>query len=109
MSTQKKVVVRWDAGGLRAEPDEIKVHSRKEALRWELVSSRRGARITDVVFEEEVTGPFARVAHSSDTVWQGEGSKEKPLDRRYKYSVFVRDAAGAALELDPFVVDTDKP
>lgn len=109
MSTQKKVVVRWDSGGLRAEPDEIKVHSRKEELRWELVSSQRGARIVDVVFEDEATGPFARVAGSSDTVWQSEGSKEKPLERRYKYSVFVRNAAGATLELDPFVVDTDKP
>jgi hypothetical protein len=109
MSTQKKVVVRWDAGGLRAEPEEIKVHSRIETLHWELVSSHRGARITAVTFEEDGTGPFARVAGSSDILWQSEGSMEKPLGRRYKYSVFVRNAGGASEELDPFVVDTDKP
>lgn len=111
MSTQKKVVVHWDSGGLRAEPDEIKVHSRSQELRWELVSTYRGARITDIAFEEDKTGPFARIAAAggSDLAWQSEGSKEKPPDRRYKYSIFVRAATGETFELDPFVVDTDKP
>lgn len=111
MSNQKKVVVHWDATGLRAVPDEIRINSRTEILRWELESTRRGARISDVAFEEGAAGPFCKVEPhpSSDVVWQSQGSAEQPFDRRYKYSVYVTDTSGAVIELDPFVVDTDKP
>lgn len=112
MPIQKKVVVHWDAAGLRAVPDLIKVDSRTEVLRWELESTRRGARISDVAFADgSPAGPFCKVepSPSSDVVWQSEGSAEQPYDREYKYSVFVTDATGAVVELDPFVVDTDKP
>ena len=111
MSNQKKVVVHWDAAGLRAVPDEINVDSRTEVLRWVLECTRRGARISDVAFEDGAAGPFCRVEPdpASDIVWKSEGSADQPYDRRYKYSVFVTDATGAVLELDPFVVDTDKP
>jgi hypothetical protein len=61
------------------------------------------------VFAGEAHGPFTRVAGASDLAWASEGSKSNALDRRYKYSVFVTDANGAQLELDPFVIDTDKP
>lgn len=111
MEKTKKVVVHWDAAGLRAVPEEIHVDSRSEVLRWELVSTRRGARISDVAFDEGGAGPFLSVApsHTSDVVWLSSGSAEQPLGHRYKYSVYVTDATGAVVELDPFIVDTDRP
>lgn len=111
MTEQKKVVVRWDAAVLRAEPEEMKVNSRAESVRWELESSRRGARITRIVFAGDPAGPFTKVAKvegSSDRSWQGDGSKNQPLGQRYKYSVFVADSSGE-VELDPYIIDTDKP
>ncbi len=107
----KKVVVHWDAAGLRAEPNEIKVDSRTEVLRWELESTRRGARITAIVFAGEADGPFRRVGPmaSSDVDWASEGSKGNAPGASYKYSVFVSDSSGAQIELDPYVIDTDKP
>ncbi len=109
MSTQKEVVVTWDAAGLRAEPVEIEVNSRQHTLRWELISSRRGARISRITFAEG-DGPFASIAGADDSgrVWEGTGSREEPYGRRYKYSVFVADSKGE-VELDPFIVETDKP
>ncbi len=105
----KKVVVHWDAAGLRAEPDEIQVNSRTEDLRWELESTRRGARLGEIRFDGEAGGPFRSVGASSDLLWTGTGSKANDLGRRYKYSIFVSDASGASLELDPYIIDTDKP
>lgn len=111
MSKLKKVVVHWDAAGLRAEPEEININSRSEVLHWELVSARRGARIRDVAFDGGGTGPFLAVgpSPSSDVIWQSRGSAEQPLGHRYKYSVYVTDATGVVVELDPFIVDTDRP
>lgn len=105
----KKVVVRWDAAGLRAEPDEMKVDSRTEVLRWELESTRRGARISNIVFEGVAHGPFLSVGASSDLLWTSSGSKENDLGRSYKYSIFVTDSSSAVTELDPYIIDTDKP
>lgn len=110
MSSPKEVLVRWNAEGLRAVPEEIDVNSRTEVLRWKLESPNRGARITRIVFDGETDGPFTRVApvDASRQVWQAEGSKNQPFGQRYKYSIFV-STGGAETELDPFVVDTDRP
>lgn len=105
----KKVVVRWDAAGLRAEPDEINVNSRTEVLRWELDSTRRGARISNIVFDGVAHGPFLSVGNSSDLLWSSAGSKNNAYDTSYKYSVYVTDSSGAIVELDPYIIDTDKP
>ena len=110
MTIQKKVVIRWDATGLSADPETIKVDSRCEKLRWELDAISRSARIVDITFESGGAGPFDRVGPvTGSDVWHGEGSAMKPPGVAYKYSVFVTDANGVVIELDPFVVDTDKP
>ena len=110
MSSQKEVLIRWNAEGLRAIPEEILVNSRTEVLRWKLESPTRGARISRIVFDGEADGPFRVIGpvDASAQVWQAEGSKNQPFGRRYKYSVFV-STGGAETELDPFVVDTDRP
>lgn len=110
MTIQKKVVIRWQATGLSADPETIRVDTRCESLRWELDAISRSARIVDVTFEAGGAGPFDKVGPlPSSDLWQGEGSALKPPGVSYKYSVFVTDANGVVLELDPFVVDTDKP
>ena len=110
MSSQKEVLIRWNAEGLRAVPEEIRVNTRAEVLRWKLESATRGARITRIVFAGEADGPFRQIGpvDAGSQTWQAEGSKNQPFGQRYKYSVFV-STGGAETELDPFVVDTDRP
>lgn len=106
-----KVTVSWTKAGLRCEPEELRMDCRRgDSVRWDLDSDRPGARITAIVFEgSNPNGPFAELGTDrGPTVWQGSSSNGGPRGR-FKYSIHVIDDSGVPVELDPYILDTDRP
>jgi hypothetical protein len=120
-AVERKVVVYWDDdGGLRCEPDEIRIKSRRgDRVLWTLVTSKRDARIVDIVFTDKTDpmgavpsnpkGPFGELQAQSDPrQWIGTAPAGPP-EKRYKYSVWVSDESGERVELDPLLTVTERP
>lgn len=119
-AVERKVVVYWDDAGLRCDPDEVRIRSRRgDRVLWTLVTGKRDARIVDIVFTDKSDpksavptnpkGPFGELQAQSDPrQWIGT-APAGPSEKRYKYSVWVSDESGERIELDPSLIVTERP
>lgn len=111
-AASRKVKVYWGSDGLRCEPEEVRMDSRRgDRVEWQLESDRPGARIVAIEFADRTLpkGPFLELAADRNPkTWTGQRSNGAAYGR-YKYSITVSDERGEPIELDPYILDTDRP